>query len=190
VLTDSRFTSRYPEEKFVRGPLSFAPPREQSRNNVSFLTQDPVEDLSVRVGRNEIQNVTERETKRRRDRPKDLDYKRRFSVSSDLPITIAPQFGRYSAEHEPVGGYAWPREDHVLTQHVVTSEFGQRVVVKSGRLQCSPMPSVPSPDGLPFQIKLIYSGQTVLHQVWDQMLVSQLAEEAGSILASTPHSLC
>jgi hypothetical protein len=140
----------------------------------------------VRVGRNEFQNITERETKRQRDRPKDLDYKRRFSVSSDLPIAIAPQFGRYSAEHDPVGGDAWPREDGAPIQQIVTSEFGQRVVVKSGRLQVSPVPSVPSPGGQLFQIKLIHSGQTVLHQVWDQMLVSQLAEEAGTIFGLDP----
>jgi hypothetical protein len=36
-----------------------------------------------------MQNVTERDTKRPRDRPKDLDYKRRFSTS-DLPANFVP----------------------------------------------------------------------------------------------------
>jgi hypothetical protein len=90
-----------------------------------------MEDLSIRVGRNEIQNVTERDTKRQRDRPKDLDYRRRFSIS-DLPANLIPPPERYSRECEPLGGYAWPEHDNAPVQHVVTSDLGRHGAARSG----------------------------------------------------------
>ncbi len=151
--------------------------------------RDPtVDELSVRLGRHEVQNVTERDTKRQRDRPKDVEYKRRFSTS-ELPVNFSPSNDRYSAEQEFSGGPTWPRRTpEASTRHVITSDLGQRGVVRSGRLAFSPVPSIPQPssDDVRFTIKLIHAGQTVVHSVWEQMPIAQLAEEAGVIFGLDP----
>jgi hypothetical protein len=64
-----------------------------------------------------------------------------------------------------------------------------------GRVQISPVPSVPSPGlGLGtaqrnnriFQIILVYNGQSVNHQVYDSMPILTLMEEAGAIFGLDP----
>jgi hypothetical protein len=101
LLTDPHLVFRNPE----RG-LTLA--RDSPRFDVPLADQFLEEDHSVRLGRNEIQNVTERETKRQRDRPKHLDYKRHFSVSN-FPATFVSSPKRSPAEREPLGGVLWPR---------------------------------------------------------------------------------
>ncbi len=145
---------------------------------------DPTVDrMSVRLGRHEVQNVTERDTKRQRDRPKDLEYKHRFSLT-ELPATFSISNDRLSAEQEFPGGPIWPRRSpDVPTRHVITSNLGQRGYAESGRLAFSPAASIPRPtsDDVRFTIRLTHAGQTVVHTVWDQMPISQLSEEAAAI---------
>ena len=150
--------------------------------------REPVtyEDTSVRVGRREVQNVTERDTKRPRDRPKDMDYRRRFSIS-DLPVNFIPPPERHSAIRESQSRVpSWPDNERASGGNVVISDLGRRGVVRDGRIVFTPVPSVLSPNGAPFGIKLIHMGQEVLHQVRDRTLVSRLAEEAGAIFGLDP----
>ncbi len=143
--------------------------------------RDPtVDELSERLGRHEVQNVTARDTKRQRERPKDLEYKRRFSLSA-LPVAFSPTNGRSSTEQEFPGGAVWPRRSpEASTQHVVTSDLGQHGYAGSGCLAFSPVPSIPPPSSgyVRYTIRLTHAGQTVVHYVWEQMPIAQLAEEA------------
>jgi hypothetical protein len=178
-LTNPRHLFRSSE----RMPASTRPPPRSDFPLADRLTE---EDFSIRLGRTELQNVTERETKRQHDRPKDLDYKRRFSVS-DLPVISVSLLERSQMGQEPLGETAWPRESRVVTQHLVSSELGRHGSVKAGRINFSPVaPSVPSPGDSSFWITLTHAGQTVNHHVWEQMPEALLAEEAGSIFGLDP----
>ncbi len=144
------------------------------------------EDTSVRIGRREIQNITERDTKRQRDKPKDMDYRRRFSIS-DLPANFVPPPERHSAIWESQSGvFSWPKDKRASGGNVVTSDLGRRGVIRDGRIVFTPVPSALSPGGTPFGIKLIHMGQEVNHQVQDRMLVSRLTEEAGEVFGLDP----
>ncbi len=130
--------------------------------------------------------MTERDTKRPRDRPKDMDYRRRFSTT-DLPINFVLPPERHSAIRDSQSRVpSWPDNELVSGGNVVIGDLGRRGVVRDGRIVFTPVPSVLSPNGTPFGIKLVHMGQKVLHQVRDRTLVSRLAEEAGAILGLDP----
>ena len=64
------------------------------------MTPDDL-DISRRGGRTSLDNVTQRDTKRPSERPRDREYQRRFSVG--VPRShVSPLV--------PLGGHAWPRE--------------------------------------------------------------------------------
>ncbi len=136
-----------------------------------------------------IQNVTNRETKRPKERAKDQEYRRRTLTSTDLPLC---QFtGRGGS-----GGYAYP------------SPAGRNGGSIEDVSRVSPTRSVPSPHGhqnsggiqpqsgeqgtrlsgfgQTFDIALVHEGQTQRHRVHETMAVVQLVEEAAGIFYLDP----
>jgi hypothetical protein len=61
---------------------------------------------SVRFGREDQRNVTYRDSKRPKERPRDGVYKTRFSMDS-----VASGPSSRGAGPPPLGGHSWPRED-------------------------------------------------------------------------------
>jgi hypothetical protein len=115
--TDSRFTFQRNDVLTDHRVFPGSSAEQYGVTHFSSPHRDPaVDDLSERLGRHEVQNVTERDTKRQRDRPKDLEYKRRFSLSS-LPVTFSPTNGRLSTEQEFPGGATWPRRTPEAQTH-------------------------------------------------------------------------
>jgi hypothetical protein len=129
-------------------------------------------------------NVTVRETKRAQERPKDKEYRRRFSSSSR------------DNDPEPRGGRSWPREgDNDRRMSIVTVE--QEGAQFPQFHERSPALSVPSPlpraaqggTETPFYIKVVYEGTSVNHRVWATMPISLLISEIGDIFGLDQHSI-
>jgi hypothetical protein len=137
-------------------------------------------------------NVTRRETKRPQERPRDKEYRRRFSTSSSV-----------FAESEPRGGQPWPHaNENDQRASVVTVKRGgtpfQQSPSRSVRPhQPTPFRSVPSPlksnlqGGMdtPFSITLVYEGESVDHRVWATMPITQLIREAADIFGLDLHTI-
>ena len=142
----------------------------ETEHSVRFKDADPRE------------NVTVRESKRPQERPKDKEYRRRYSSSSR------------EDDPEPRGGHSWPRDgDNGRRMSIVTVEQeGAQFPQFHGR---SPALSVPSPlpraiqggTETPFSIKVVYEGTSVTHRVWATMQISQLISEIGDIFGLDQH---
>jgi hypothetical protein len=135
---------------------------------------------SVRFGREDPQNVTQRDTKRPKERAKDQAYRKRFSLGSSAPSHGTPNTA-------PVGGHVWPREEGYsppVSQPVLA--FRQDLHSGRGRSPAqSSASSVPdrggSSDVSTFEITLIHEGMTVCCTVSSRMSIHALHEEAARI---------
>jgi hypothetical protein len=142
------------------------------------------EDLSSRLGRNDGGNVTQRDTKRPKERSKDKAYKSRFSLSSTVGGS-APFVAGFTTG-------ANGQDEARKTESAETPRLSEppRQSWENGYV---PPPSVVSvrvrPGASPsanFEIFLTHSGDTVIHRVWNEMPISQLMSEAGSIFGLDP----
>ncbi len=135
---------------------------------------------SVRFGREDLQNVTQRDSKRPKERAKDQAYRKRFSLGSSAPSHGTPHAA-------PVGGHTWPREECYsppVPQPVLA--FSQDLNSGRGRSPAqSSTSSVPDRGGSSnvsnFGITLIHEGMTVCCTVSSGMSIHALHEEAARI---------
>jgi hypothetical protein len=136
------------------------------------------EDLSSRLGRNDGGNVTQRDTKRPKERSRDKAYKNRFSLSSTVegggPFLTGFTSGCEQNDVRKSEGIETPRLPP-LPRQSWENGFVQPPSVVSVRAKSSATPSAG------FEIFLTHSGNTVTHRVWNEMPISQLISEAGSI---------
>ena len=172
-------------------PFSAEQPRTLARD-IPERFHTGRESLSVQ------KNITVRGSKRPKERSQDREYKQRYSVS---PGKLIEAFG--------VG----LREDHISHQgrsqaSVVPEPGGKRLssrmhgsstIRDTDRNPVHTPTSVPSPrvgtharDGGspdhtdPYTITLIYDGRPMRHQVWGDMPVTQLLQDAASIFGFPP----
>jgi hypothetical protein len=98
VRSSFRNAGDYPPEYTTQTNLSipFSRPHAVGASEVSY---------SVRVGGEGIQNVTQRDSKRPKERTRDQAYKKRFSMGSSVP-----SYGSPGDIPGIVGGPPWPRE--------------------------------------------------------------------------------
>ena len=131
------------------------------------------ESVSLRVGTHSIQNVTQRDAKRPKERSRDKAYKQRFSMVSSGDM----------AEHRP--SFAFQTGPDNIQARIDNGA----TPAPSGTFPI-PAPNQPraqsafrghSPGNGSFEIVLIYSGARVVHRVWDSMPISQLISAAGMI---------
>jgi hypothetical protein len=104
-------------------------------------------ELSTRQGRQDLDNVTSRDSKRPKERARDREYKQRFSVGSTTgilgfgsPLPFEPP--------PPVGGHRWPR-DEGSSHEVPRQNFVNRDMDQRGQYQMAFPP--PGPPGPPTQ---------------------------------------
>ncbi len=139
-------------------------------------------DISRRGGRVSLDNVTQRDTKRPSERPRDREYQRRFSVG--VPRShVSPSV--------PLGGHAWPREDPFSppARSIVAVEVGSPANLYG---QCNgdkgngDQTRDGRGDGTPYHIRMICAGDTVQHVVWPSMPIADLIVDAGHIFGLDP----
>jgi hypothetical protein len=142
---------------------------------------------STRYGREDTQNVTQRDKKRPKERSRDKAYKTRFSMGSSAGIDRSP-----APPFPPSGGRTWPREEGFDPSVPQVSAVFSHV-----QPQASPLPSLGTrqgarpqapPDNL-FEISLIFEGRSVIHRVWSTMTILQLMADAGSIFGLDPSDI-
>ena len=140
-------------------------------------------DFSQRRGRVSLDNVTQRDTKRPSERPRDREYHRRFSIG--LPQShVSPPC--------PLGGHTWPREDSFSppARSVVEAEIGLPAALSYGERDRNNGKAGQSRDGrsagTAYHIRLICDGDSVQHVVWPSMPISDLIEDAGHIFGLDP----
>jgi hypothetical protein len=138
------------------------------------------EDLSSRLGRNDGGNITQRDTKRPKERSRDKAYKNRFSLDSTVGGS-GPPFAGFATTRangqDGMGkndGAETPRSSGPPRQNWENG-YAPSPSVASVRARASAIPSAN------FEIFLTHLGATVIHQVWNEMPISQLMSEAGSI---------
>ncbi len=143
---------------------------------------------SVRLGKDGVQNITQRDSKRPKERTRDQVYKKRFSMGSSVPCYGSPQEIRL-----PVGNRPWPREAGFSSpspQPVMVFNYG--LAPSPGSPRGPPMgpTRVAVPPGPPrdpsYVIHLIFEGAVVACRVRSSMLIAQLAVEAGQIFGLDP----
>jgi hypothetical protein len=154
-------------------------------NSVRFERNDAVAGSefhqSVRFGRDDHHhNITQRGSKRPKERSRDKAYKTSFSMDS----TTMPQFSSSDRAPPPVGGNTWPRNEQL------SSSSGAEVLVMGGYSPSifpqHPMRSMnpPEPDRMgassfegfgdqfsSYEIHLIFEGTMVSCRVWPTMSV-------------------
>jgi hypothetical protein len=162
-------------------PLPFSYPRDTTVM-ASEMGQ------SVRFGREDIQNVTQLDSKRHKERAKDRAYRKRFSLGSSAPSHGTPN-------SVPVGGHSWPREESytppvprpVLAFSQNTNQTHSQGLNPDRGRSSAQGPSSPvsdqggSSDNSEFEITFIYEGMTVRCTVWASMSIQALHEEAARI---------
>ena len=158
----------------------------QRPREVHHRQDDP--GISQRRGRASLDNVTQRDSKRPSERPRDRDYHRRFSVGFPQP-RVSPQ--------APLGGNTWPREVSSSPQNnrsVVAVEYDfpttspqnpQRFPIQTG----AGRPGYGGRGDGAYYIRLICEGDTVQHLVWPAMAISELITDAGHIFGLDPEGI-
>jgi hypothetical protein len=136
---------------------------------------EELDEFSIaRLGQRNPQNVTQRDTKRAKERPRDRVYKQRFSMGG----SSVPDFRSnvvFRAQADP-GLTSVGKLSHKETP--APSGFGY---LDPGIHQSSVPPRGGSDaysEGT-FEIFLTFSGGTIVHRVWDTMPISQLTFDAG-----------
>ena len=129
---------------------------------------------SVRFGRSDHQNVTQRETKRPKERSRDQAYRKRYSMGATVP-SLLPESG--SVQMPPRGGHTWPRE---VGHFSPPAAFGSSSHVdwREPRSQEIPLGSA---RGVAYAITLIHEGVSANCMVWPTMMIAQLRAEAVRI---------
>jgi hypothetical protein len=150
---------------------------------------------SVRFGREDQQNVTQRDFKRPKERSRDRAYKARFSMDSTTLNFVSQE-----SAPPPLGGHSWPREDGSSPpfRHEIGVRFNDPYArsgqdpISRGATPPVPgqgvLPSVKTPDP-PFEVSLIFEGAAVSCRAWETMSVMQLLFEAGQIFGLDPNDI-
>ena len=159
----------------MRDGVHFSPRHPQDQASVYGGTE-----FSTRQGRRDSTNVTSRDVKRPKERARDREYKKRFSMESSKEMGRGSPSTPFSP---PLGGHPWPREE----------EKSERAEVM---IDSTPLGGQPSRSQLlgrdrrdlaatgvetPFQIRLVFEGNSVYHRVWASMPIIQLIDEASDI---------
>jgi hypothetical protein len=136
------------------------------------------ENLSIRVGNRDFQNITQRDDKRPKERPKDRTYKARFSMVSSSDMVVHRPVPNFYTGYNANGDAG---NDYKPTP--APSEFrclggGYPPELNAGQTRGG---GVPSSSHGSYEIFLTYSGTRITHRVWDSMPVSQLTVDACSI---------
>ncbi len=124
--------------------------------------------------------MTQRDSKRSKERTKDKAYKQRFSMVSSTDMAEfrpSPAFQTITPAPSRLGGIGFPGSSW---SPLMTGTGGP---TQPGSTLMS------SPANGTFEICLIYSGAQVVHRVWDSMLISQLCMDAGSVFGLNQHEL-
>jgi hypothetical protein len=144
---------------------------------------------SLRIGHQDIQNVTQRDAKRPKERSKDRAYKQRYSMASDADLV---------GYRDSLAFQTDPGRDHVHAKFRGTPEpSGYALVGKTGfppsppviRGQGEKTGTSGHPENKDYEIFLIYSGTTVVHRVWESMGISRFAMEAAAIFHLDPSAI-
>jgi hypothetical protein len=184
-----------PRDRYVPPPPSDHP---RHPGNASEMGQ------WVRFGREDQRNITQRDTKRPKERSRDKVYKNRFSMSSSIPSNYGSPDAALPSQ-PPTGGFSWPRDGRqpTSTPPLVGVVWGQDPFSGQG----------PPPSGMgggtgqqqqdpSFEVHLIFEGTMLSFRVWPTMAIQQLILEAGRIFgldsndiilvlfSSVPTSLC
>jgi hypothetical protein len=128
-----------------------------------------------------IQDVTTRETRRPKEREKDRDYRRLTLTRADFPLPSPSSTGKSTGpggdvrEVSPVPSVPSPNGQRYGDQVSYLPGTQRGGVVSFTR---EPSPYSSDPD---FEIQLVHEGRTVRHQVYLEMMVSQLVGEAAAI---------
>jgi hypothetical protein len=177
-------------------------------NNVfSFPSESPrtlTRDIPVRfhAGRESLsvkKNITVRDSKRPKEKSQDRDYKQRYSVS---PGKLIGGFGVEVRDHVSHSDHAnlHPPDDQDAGGNRQSSSGKGSIPFRAPDRNPAHTPSsVPStrngdqtrdggsPDFTnPITVTLIYDERPVLHQVWGDMPVTQLLQDAASIFGFHP----
>ena len=164
------------EERSPAGVTGFreqVAPRQFTSASTGSAYKGFNEDLSSRIGRNDDGNITQRDTKRPKERSRDKAYKNRFSLSSTVE-RAGPFLAGFTSGVQKPDGAETPRLPEISRQSWENG-FVQPPSMVSVRAKNS---GTSSAD---FEIFLTHSGNTVIHRVWNEMPISQLISEAGSI---------
>ena len=164
-----------------RSGAEYAPYVSSSVNHRPYARDgyphEGLDDVSVaRLGQWNQQNVTQRDFKRPKERPRDRVYKQRFSMGGSRVPEYQPNIV-FRTDADPrlmnVGKFS-PKNTPA------PSGFG----LEPGIHQPSPLRGAGnlSSDGT-FEIFLTFSGGTVVHRVWDSMPIAQLAFDAGTFFS-------
>jgi hypothetical protein len=155
-------------------------PRQNASVQIGSTYKGFNEDLSSRLGRNDGGNVTQRDTKRPKERSRDKAYKARFSLVSTVgrgePLLagFTTMCGNGQGGMQKNSGAETPLSPGPPRQSWETGYVAPPSMV-GVRARAS---ATPSAD---FEIFLTHSGTTVIHRVWNEMPIAQLMAEAGSI---------
>ncbi len=141
---------------------------------------------STRFGRDDAENVTHRDNKRPKERSRYKAYKKRFSMESSSEVGQSSTY-----QPPPLGAFSWPRDDNRSSSiPIVPIGFGQSQSPASPVSQRQFHRQAASVGvQTPYEIQLIFEGNSVQHRVWSIMPISQLMVEAGSIFGVDPSEM-
>jgi hypothetical protein len=144
------------------------------------------ESASVRVGHQHFQNITQRDAKRPKERPRDKAYKQRFSNVSSADMAENRSNLDFRAGMSDGRGGGDPRITPAPSDSGPMRESGhcRSPLFNAGR---SRGPNTPAE--IPFEIYLTNAKTRVGHRVWDSMLIWQLTVEAGSVFGIEPDEI-
>jgi hypothetical protein len=144
-----------------------------------------MDDVSVaRLGQWNTQNITQRDFKRPKERPRDKVYKQRFSMGGS---SCVPEYRSNVVFRTNVDPKLTNVENFSPKDTPAPSGFGH---LEPGINPSSPLRGASnSPSDCTFEIFLTFSGGTVVHRVWDSMPIAQLIFDAGILFGMDHHDL-
>jgi hypothetical protein len=141
---------------------------------------------SVRIGNHDVQNVTQRDAKRPKERSKDKAYKQRFSMASDADLAGYRTSLAFQTDSGRGHVHADSRVTPTPSGYGFAGDAGFPHSLPATRGQGLKTGASAHPSNNDYEILLIYSGTTVVHRVWESMGISQLAMEAAAIFNLDP----
>jgi hypothetical protein len=159
----------------IRDGVHFSPRHPQDQASVYGGTE-----FSTRQGRRDSTNVTSRDVKRPKERARDREYKKRFSMESSKEVGHGSPSTPLSP---PLGGHSWPREeDKSQRAEVMVDSTSLRDQPSRSQIQGRDRRDLAATGvETPFQIRLVFEGRSVYHRVWATMPVIQLIDDASDI---------
>jgi hypothetical protein len=151
--------------------------------------------FSTRKGRVSVDNITQRDSKRPSERPRDRDYHRRFSgVFPNLTVrNDAVHVHDRSPPLIRLGGHSWPNEHspsptgRTTVQVNFRNSNGPIQPPSSGRHGQREGSLRPGDRGYgAYYVSLICAGDTIQVLVWPTMLIAELIDDAGRIFGLEP----